>query len=312
MKKTIVFRKPKWFRRFASAFLDLMVAIILGLLFSFASTPITNAIFNGDDVWNEYYSYAVSTQLYEFNEEGNIQLINAVSTYDEKLTYFYNNCTDNKIQEYIDKKKERTDLFVFDEETNTYKELDYSNNRDLYTKYQIFYGEVRDYCVNTYLNNYLNSIEEYKECRVVMNRILYTNILMCAFFGLLVSYLLVPVIHKDGKTIGKIAFKLKVISRVGNDPTPTKGQLIFRQLVTILFEYVLSIATLGIFGVPMPLTLLFSISMVFINKYNQSFHDFCCSTLLVDDYPSDRPINAGEKYEIIYNDLREENKLHVK
>ena len=308
MNKTLVFKKPKWLRRFASAFIDLFAAFILALIFSFASTPITNAIFNGEEVLKEYYSYAVSTQLYEFNDEGTVSLIDDVVTFDEKITYFYNNCTDNKIGEYFTKKQERTDLFVFDEVSKTYIELDYKDNQELIGKYLLFYTEVRDHCVNTYLNAYLDTVKGYKDCLIVINRILYTNILMCAVFGLLVIYLIVPLINKEGKTLGKIAFKLKVISSVGNSPTPTKGQMIYRQLVTILFEYVLSVATFGIFGIPLPLTLLFSMCMVFLNKYNQSFHDFCCSTLLVDDYPINKGIDEGYKYEITYKNYKEDLK----
>ena len=47
-------------------------------------------------------------------------------------------------------------------------------------------------------------------------------------------------------------------------------------------------------------------SMVFLNKYNQSFHDFCCSTLLVDDYPVNKGIDEGNKYEITYKDFKED------
>ena len=307
MKKTIIFKKPKWLRRFGSAFIDLIAALILALIFSFAATPITNSIFNGEEVINTYYGYAVSTQLYEFNEEGTVSLIEDITTFDEKLTYFYTNCTENKLSEYENKKKERTDLFVYNEQTNKYEELDYLNNSELVGKYLLFYSEVRDYCITNYLNVYLNNIDGYKESLVVINRILYTNILMCSVFGLIIIYLLIPLLNKEGKTPGKMMFKLKIISKVGNDPTPSKSQIIVRQLITILFEYVLSVATFGLFGIPLPLTLLFSMSMLFMNKYNQSFHDFCCSTLLVDEYPSNKGIDASEKYEITYNDLRKEN-----
>ena len=63
MKKTIIFKKPKWVRRFASALIDLLAALILALLFSFAATPITNSIFNGKEVLNDYYAYLKSKIL---------------------------------------------------------------------------------------------------------------------------------------------------------------------------------------------------------------------------------------------------------
>lgn len=304
MEKTFVFKKPKWLRRIGSAVIDLLAAVIIALLFSYASTPITNAIFDSENVMKEYYSYAVESKLYVFNEDGSIALINDITTYDDNLTYFYENCTDNKINEYLTKKSEHQDLFKYNEQTKSYEEFDYLNNQELIGKYMVFYAEVRDHCVNTYLNPYLSTQEGYKDALTTLNRILYTNILMCSFVGLLVIYLIIPLIHKDGKTIGKMMFKLKIISKVGNSPKPSKSQLLYRQLITVLFEYVLSVATFGIFGIPLPLTLLFSMSMVFIGKYNQSFHDFATSTLLVDDSVDGKPINAGEKFEIKYNDLR--------
>ena len=123
--------------------------------------------------------------------------------------------------------------------------------------------------------------------------------------ALLIYYMIVPMIRKDGKTIGKIAFKIGIVSKINANTTPTKLQLLFRQLVTVLFEFVLSIATIGFVGVPLPLTLLISMVMLMMSKYNQSFHDFCCSTFLVDEYPNDSPIKENDKYEIIYYNVKE-------
>ena len=87
---------------------------------------------------------------------------------------------------------------------------------------------------------------------------------------------------------------------MGNNPRPTKLQLLFRQLFTIFFEYVLTIATFGIFGLPIPIILLISMSMVFLTKHNQSFHDLCTSTMLVDDYPSNEAVGASNSYTITF------------
>ena len=141
---------------------------------------------------------------------------------------------------------------------------------------------------------------EYKKALSQLNKMLYFAILIATTFGLLIVYLLIPMLNKEGKTIGKFAFKLKVVSKVGNNPTPTKLQILFRQLVTIFFEFVMSIATLGFVGIILPITLLISTCMLFLTKYNQSFHDICCSTFLIDEYPNNKPITENEKYEIVY------------
>ena len=301
MKTKFVFKKPKWLRRIASALLDLFSAIILSLVFYFAVDPFTMAVLDGQEVIEQYYSYALETKLYTYDESGNFVEITNLETYDENLTYFYENFTEGKISEYNEKKSERLDLFELGTDNVTYVEKDYDKtNQDIKYQYSVFYGEVRDHCIATYLDAALEKNEGYKKAQVDFSRIIYTMILLSFGLGSLVVYLIIPLINKDNKTIGKIALRLKVVSKVGNGPKPSKSQIVFRQLFTIFFEYVLSISTLGFFGIPLPLTLLFSMSLLFLTKLNQSFHDLCCSTFLVDDYPGSEPINEGDKYEVIY------------
>lgn len=307
MKQKVIFRKPKWIRRFTSAFLDLMCAFILALLFSFVSTPLSNSLFDSDEIYKVYYGYAVSSNIYEYNDNGGVSLISDVKIMDEKISLFYNECTDNKISEYENRKGERLDLFYFDQTTNSYKEISYDyDNLDLRANYILFYDNELKICVNNHIDSYLNQFDEYKIALSKLNKMLYFNILIAASFGLLVVYLLIPMINKDGKTIGKLAFKLKVVSKVGEGPKPKKLQLLFRQLVTILFEYVLSLSAIGFVGIVLPITLLISTCMLFLTKYNQSFHDLCCSTILIDEYPNNNPITENEKYEVIYVNSKEE------
>ena len=306
MEKKMIFRKPKWTRRFSSAFLDITIAIILSLLFSFIASPFSNFVFNGQETYAKYYDYALTTHLFELNEESGVSRINNLETFDENITLFFNDCTDNKLSEYENFKKEKPELFHYDESLNKYVENDYdSSDVSITGQYYLFYNDVIDYCVNNYLDKYLYTLEGYSDTLVVLNRILYLTILLSSLFGLSMVYILVPMIRKDGKTIGKIAFKIGIISKVNVNCKPTKLQILFRQLVTVLFEFVLSIATIGFVGVPLPLTLLFSMVLLMLSKYNQSFHDFCCSTFLIDEYPNDSPIKESEKYEIIYYNVKE-------
>lgn len=295
------FRKPKWLRRIASAFLDIFSAVILALLISFISTPIVNKVFNGPQAYEELYSYSISTRIYTYNEDGTLSVISDVKTMDENITYFYENCTEGKIDEYNNLKKEKSDLFVLDTETGNYVEKEYDyNNQEVRAQYTVFYQGVLEICKTQYLDAYLMKQEGYKEALTKVNQMLYTNILVCSFLGLALIYLVVPLLNKDFKTFGKMAFKLRIISKVGPSSKPSKLQLIFRQLFTIFFEYVLTVATLGIFGIPIPFILLISMSMVFLTKHNQSFHDLCTSTMLVDDYPSNEAVGANNSYMITY------------
>lgn len=301
----MTFKKPKWIRRIGAALLDFICAILLMLILSFATTPIVNKIFNGDELKNEYYSYAIATKLYEYDENNNIQVIYDVKTFDENLTYFYKNCTDNKIDEYINKKKESS-LFHYDETTNSYVENEYDyNDSSIRVQYTNFYVEIRDYCIKNYLDAYLNKNENYKVVARKVSMLNYTSTLSAFVLSLIIIYLLIPLINKDNKTIGKMFFKLILISKVNIEIKPSKLQILFRQLVLILFEFIFSISFIGLIGFPIPIGLIASILLAIFTKYHQSLHDICSSTILIDDDYINKPIDEGDKYEITYYNLKE-------
>ncbi|MCI5745225.1 MAG: RDD family protein [Erysipelotrichaceae bacterium] len=300
MEKKITLRKPKWLRRITSAFLDLMIAFILALLFSFLTNPIVNLIYDGEQLYKTYCDYAVSTKLYIVDENNNLILNDSIIHYDENLTYFYLHCTDNKIDEYNAKKSESS-LFYFDNESQSYLEIPYDyNDVEKRNEHVNFYQPIRDYCLANYIDNYLNSIDDFKKVCALLNKIDYINLLLCSSLSLLVVYLLIPIINKDGNSIGKMAFKLKIISKINIDLKPSKLQIIFRQLVLIVFELLLTISTIGFFGIPLPLVLILSIVLMIFTKYNQTFHDLCCSTIVIDNEISDKPIDEGSKYSLIF------------
>ena len=125
MKTKMTFRKPKWLRRFSSAILDVFAAFILALLFSFVATPLSNSLFDSQSIYDTYYGYAISTHIYEYNDNGGVSLIEDLDTMDQNITLFYKECTENKINEYETAKSERLDLFVYDNLKQSYVELNY-------------------------------------------------------------------------------------------------------------------------------------------------------------------------------------------
>ena len=304
MTKNVVYKKPKWLRRISSALIDLIATLILALLLSFATTPLSNYLFDATNAQNTINTYLVETQLY--HESNGEAIINTnVKDYDQRLTYFYETYTDNP-KEYEDK-KELSKLFVLDETTNKYVEVSYDYNSDTETrnKYLVFYREVTDHCINNYLEDFLNTKADYKNALAAISQATYFSILIAAVIAFIVFYLIVPLIDKQGRTLGKIAFKLRIISLASINAKPSKLQILFRQLITILFEYILTISTIGMFGIPLPIALIVTIILVIFTKYNQSLHDLCASTFLVDDYPNNQPINEGEKYVITYVNVEE-------
>lgn len=305
MEKKITYKKPKWLRRFSSALLDLIIFLVLTLLLSLASDPLASIMLHGKDAKQTYYDFAVSTHLYTYDENNNIVKISDITTFDANLGYFYSNCI-NKQEEYNLKKKDKADMFHLDESTNKYVENAYDyNDFDIKSKYIVFYNEVRDYCVNNYLDDYLNQFDDYLKAKKTYTMTNYLSILLSTTVSLLLVYLLIPFINKNYKTVGKMAFRLKVISISNIDPKPTKLQILFRQLITIFFEYILSISTIALIGFPIPVVFIISIVLLLVTKYNQSLHDLICQTIVIDDYPDLGPIDQRYKYEINFTNVKE-------
>lgn len=307
MEKTIILKKPKWLRRIASSFLDLLIAFVVGIILSFATTPLSNLLFNGNEAKKIRNDIVCATHIYVLSNNGDLVANDNITTLDDDLTYFYENYKPDLLKEYNDKKKNYNGLFVYNEDTDSYVEpasIDYNDptNRLLYEE---FYYQVRDDIINNYIDDILNDNEEFKKANNKLFLIDYTSLLISSSITLIIFYIFVPMINKEYKTIGKIAFKLKVVSKVSLDTKPTRLQALFRQLVLVLFEYTLTISTIGLFGIPIPIVLIISIVMELITKYHQTFHDFVCQTIVVDDSSYEK-INASERYEITFINVKED------
>lgn len=298
MTKNVVYKKPKWLRRVSSALIDLIATFVLALLLLFATTPISKSLFDANNAQEAIDNYLLESKLYYIDGSGEIKLDNSVSSFDDRLTYFYNTYTD-KLEEYNLKKISNIELF--DSEGNEILDSKISENK---VKYLAFYIPISEECVDLY-SAYLNNIDDYKNALNATSQALYFSILMAALIGFVVFYLIIPLIDKQGRTLGKMVFKLRLISKASIEARPSKTQILFRQLITILFEYVLTITTIGMFGFPLPIALIATILLVIFTKYNQSLHDILASTFLVDDYPSNQPINEGEKYILTYINVEE-------
>ena len=305
MNKTVIYKKPKWLRRISSALIDLIATLVIALLLSFATTPLSAYLFDANNAQDTLNNYLIESKLYYFNQDNELAVNDIVLTYNERLTYFYENYTDNP-QEYEDKKA-LSDLFILDPLTNKYVEIsyDYLGDYETRNKYGEFYKTISDECISTHLENYLQTKEDYINALAAISQATYFSILIAAAISFLIFYLTIPLIDKENRTIGKMMFKLKIVSLASVESRPSKLQILFRQLVTILFEYMLAISTIGTFGIPMPIALIATILVLLFTKYNQSLHDLCASTFLVDDFPLNQPINEGEKYVITYTNVKE-------
>lgn len=114
----------------------------------------------------------------------------------------------------------------------------------------------------------------------------------------LLYYLLIPLLFADGETLGKKAFKLCLVSKLGY--SVKKGQVALRQLPSPLFAELFFVllnpapAVTLISGV-----LLVSYMFVIFDKQHRALHDFWAGTLVVDKqaslfYPDAHAQELGE------------------
>lgn len=103
--------------------------------------------------------------------------------------------------------------------------------------------------------------------------------------SLLIFFLLIPMLLKDGKTIGKQIFGLSLVNKLGYKVT--KLQILFRFL---------SFAIIEVFGsfYTMMGTILISYTMMVFGKKSMSIHDFLASTRVIDGKHSVWFKNADE------------------
>lgn len=285
-QKQVVYCKPKLLRRISAAVIDFLIVVIIGVLISFVFTP----IFKHSSVYMEnlkiYQSYAVQSGLYRYTDEKQNEIIEVIATREDFIKNFYYQHVENG-KEIYDQKKIESNLYDYDEISDTFTLKENVTESETIE----FYVQMRDLAIAQYFNEYMYGNKVSAAAAYKLAAFNYLEFFICAAIGLIVVYVLLPLFFKDGKSVGKMLFKLKIISSKGSIQV-SKLQLIFRGLVIIFFEMVISIYTMSIFY--LPLTLLVSLVMMFVNKKQLTFHDLVCSTIVVDDASYDQ-IKESEK-----------------
>lgn len=177
-----------------------------------------------------------------------------------------NNIT--KIEEisasYLDNSKafeniqDEYNIYIYDE----------ANNR-------IYNNNVTEEIKDAFLNDerIINLKEEMaKEQEYIVKNFIF-RICLSILFSSLVTYIIIPLIFKNGKTLGKFASKLNVVS--DNYEYASWYKIIIRSILSIIFNIYLAIFSLGM--VP-----LFSLLIAISSKDNKAIPDFICKTIVVD------------------------------
>lgn len=291
--KTIVFKKAKKLRRIGSAVIDLLFSLVLTLIIALFVSAIISRTSSYKNAYARYQEIMTDSYIYELNDNGQAVIIN--NDYDNKITLFFDNHTENGIDYYNNLKKESG---LFDETSpGVYVIKEGTDEKSLTDFYQSILRKLTDSKQESYkyFNGYLTSVADAGDVYNRLYSFLIIEIMISFLLAFLIYYLAIPMIRKDNRTFGKMMFRLQIYSKKEN-LQPKKIQILFRELVFIFFELLISIYTVVTFFVPV--TLLISLIMAMFTKYDQSFHDLVCQTFVVDD-------------EMVNNQTRESDKIYI-
>ena len=282
-------------KRTGAAILDIFITALLwfGLL-AYAVQPIFNAIYGVYAIQDEYQAIQLESKLYVENLE--YQTVNVVDAEDyptaiyeyytvykfaTDVTYttpWYNEHilligTTSSLFEYAQTAgvDDPTLLGVAKEvpnpETLNSTELS-SAEAAIATSLTTFYSAAYTTAVSD-----LNAQPAYLALATQLSDYFTWELVISTAVALLIFYLLIPMLFKDGKTLGKQVFGLALVNKLGYKVS--KLQIFVRFLAFAIIEVFGSVYT--VMG-----TILISYTIMIFGKKNMSIHDYLASTRVID------------------------------
>lgn len=300
-------KKASLAKRIAALVMDGVVALFtFGLLGIFVFTNIANAAFGYENKMESGYECQVFSGLYileaKYSDDSDPVIINNGTELNEKGTGIDSNVTslDNYEFENIEDYKARLEYYYCNYLTNTnvvwpkgcpdtittLTNSDGSevSNREWFEANISPLTEKDDVITACYkAEEHLYNLDFYQEIQKELKLIQMLVIVLPSFlitFG--VYYFLIPMLFKNGETLGK---KVTHIALISNDNYAVKKrQIVFRQLL-IMFYVAFCSSFIGI-GLTSISTLALGVFIYFISmlisKQNRSFFDAAAYTLVVD------------------------------
>lgn len=183
-----------------------------------------------------------------------IAMLSTIMIYLYAVNPIHSEITGSKeyVQEYYELGAEY-DVFIWNEELQTY-----IDNPDV-TENQL---------------EIFNSIERVEELEGKISQSGLVSISISFIFSTMVFYFLIPLLNKNGCTLGKFALGLKVVNFDGLEPS--KKQIIIRESVFIGVELLLGLLLYGILP-------LISLGFIVFSNSGQSIHDLIIKTNVVSN-----------------------------
>ncbi len=286
------YSKARIYQRVFSFFIDLFLAVLLGMIINSLCGLVTSVVPKYQDVLQERIELQDQSGLFDENQKlWTLSLEGSDMTIQEKkellstrLDEFYHNDVffedDTFYQSYQKRKSEAVNEkgeLLFQLISGSYVEKDFSD--DVY--YSFYQKEFENYASAALSHNV-----RFADLSNLIVRISVIEIVLSMSVGFALSFVIMPLILKRGrKTIGMYLFK---ISLVGGDALNVRGKtLVFRNALLLLIGYWLTIFT---FGIPW----LVSLTMMTFSKTGQDFFDYMSGTYVVSTKDKDIYLDYAE------------------
>ena len=286
------YSKARIYQRVFSFFIDLFLAVLLGMIINSLCGLVTSVVPKYQEVLQERIVLQDQSGLFDENQKlWTLSLEGSDMTIQEKkellstrLDEFYHNDVffedDTFYQSYQKRKSEAVNEkgeLLFKLISGSYVEKDFSD--DVY--YSFYQKEFENYASAALSHNV-----RFADLSNLIVRISVIEIVLSMSVGFALSFVIMPLILKRGrKTIGMYLFK---ISLVGGDALNVRGKtLLFRNALLLLIGYWLTIFT---FGIPW----LVSLTMMTFSKTGQDFFDYMSGTYVVSTKDKDIYLDYAE------------------
>lgn len=268
------------------AFIMLFIAISL---FNIAIVPLFNASSNVKQVQNDLNQLMLDSHLYKWNEDTKAFELVDEENYIESAKYFVENyCvnTDNSeacsaikgkdtLAKVVYEYKDSSDKYVFRDFYNEQFEYIGDADKQKEIEKQVYY----------LVGNYFRVSDAYKTLNNQYTLYFNAEAYISLFIASAITYLLVPLLTKNGKTFGKMMFQLSLANAKGYKIK--KSQIVVRFLSFFVVNILLGVMT--IFILPF-----ISFTIMVFSKKNSTIHDYLSATMVIDD-----------RFSLIYNNEEE-------
>ena len=277
--------RPFLLKRFGVGLLDLLIIFIVAALFEFILYISLFKPLGYYDYKNNVMEIARDSGLFVEHDDSYIEVDkyynnhdDLIKNYDEKITYFYTNdqiaISKNKIDEY----------------NNSKEQSGYFNKID--GKYVVKDGIEKNVLVNFYNNQYSKAMDLLYENEnyslgiiKTFHIIMYTSLISFTL-SISIFYLLIPMLTKEGETIGYLIGKICLIDD-RNGTKIKKWQIFMRFITTYVINFYIPFFIYVQFQKFNLITVLVTLFMISFTKRNRGPQDFASLSLVILKHRSD-------------------------